>query len=153
MNDNATRAPEGILLRLSFEPEPGRSETAYWSFLLRGGKGRTDNLILRVDAAGIGLYRRILEPGAKDVCLARSPLPPATGEDPFRAYALVPGEEHLHVFVDRDCVLSLPVENARIPNQLSFPVCYGKGTVRCMLARKPLPAAAGDDKKKKETDK
>jgi serine/threonine protein kinase len=153
MNDDATRAPEGILLRLSFEPEPGRSETAYWSFLLRGGKGRTDNLILRVDAAGIGLYRPVLEPGAKDACLARAPLPPATGEDPFRAYALVPGEEHLHVFVDRESVLSLPVENARIPNQLAFTVCYGQGTVRCMLARKPLPAAADGGKKKKDTDK
>jgi serine/threonine protein kinase len=153
MSDTVTRAPEGILLCLSFEPEPGRSEDAYWSLLLRGGKGRTDNLVLRVDAGGIGLYRSVLEPGAKDACLAHAPLPLATGGDPFRAYALVPGEDHLHVFVDRESVLSLPAVNARIPNQLAFTVCYGKGSVRSMLARKPLPAAAVDGRKKRDTDK
>lgn len=152
MNDNTTRAPEGIHLVLSFKPEPGHSESAYWSFLLRGGKDRKDNLTLRVDAGGIGLYRSVFEAGAKDVCLAHSPLPRAPGDEESRAYTLVPGEDHLHVFADRDIVLSLPMENARIPNQLDFTVCYGKASVRRMLAKKLSPAAAVDGKKK-ETDK
>jgi serine/threonine protein kinase len=151
MNDNTTRAPEGILLRLSFEPEPGQAESAHWSLLLRGGKDGTDSLSLRVDASGIGLYRQVLEPGAKDACLAHAPLPTASGDDPFRAYALVPAEDHLHVFVDGEIVLSLPRESAKIPHQMDFSVCRGTSSVRCMLARKPATAPAEDAGKKKDT--
>lgn len=150
MNDNATRAPEGILLRVSFEPEAGQAEDAYWSFLLRGGKGRSDSLALRVDAAGIGLYRSVFEAGAKDTCLARAPMPPAGGDGSGHTLALIPAEEYLHVFFDGEAVLNLPAEDARIPNQLDFTVCRGKASVRSMLARKPSPAAAGGGSNKED---
>jgi serine/threonine protein kinase len=153
MNDNSTRAPEGLLLRLRFLPEPGQAERACWSLLLRGGKDGRDSLSLRVDASGIGLYRQVLEPGAKDACLVHAPLPPVARDDRFRTVALVPAEDHLHVFVDGDIVLSLPRESGEIPHQLDFSVSRGSSSVQSLLARKPVPTPEEGAGKKNDTDR
>jgi serine/threonine protein kinase len=144
MNEITSRAPEGVLLRVRLEAFENRSEAAEWRFHLLSEKSGTS--YLRVTGEHLEVYRSTLSPGAADVSLARVPLLTLPTQEDFRTFALVPGPDHLHVFVDRQLLLSIPCEDAMIPKQLSLVVFHGKLSVRNLQAKR-APAPDGGNRK------
>jgi serine/threonine protein kinase len=143
MNDVTSRAPEGVLLRLRLDPLGTHPEAAEWRFHLLSEKGPS---YLRVTGENLGAYRSTLAAGAADVHLAEVPLPRVPVEQRFRLFVLVPGADHLHVYVDRQLVLSIPREDAAIPKQLALVVLHGKLSVRNLEAKR-APATDGGSRK------
>jgi hypothetical protein len=144
MNDITSRAPEGVLLRLRLDPLGNHPEAVEWRFHLHAENGQTS--YLRVAGEHLELYRSTLSPGATDLRLARAPLPPVPVEQRYRSYALVPGKEHLHVYVDRELLLIIPFEDGTIPKQLALVVFHGTLSVRNLQAKHAPPADGGSRK-------
>lgn len=144
MNDITSRAPEGVLLRLRLDPLGNHPEAAEWRFHLLSEKRGTSYLRIAGDQAEV--YRSTLTPGASDVRLAQAPLPAVPVAQRFRTYALIPGEEHLHVYVDRQLVLSIRREDGMVPKQLALVVLHGKLSVRNLQAKR-APAEGGGGRK------
>jgi serine/threonine protein kinase len=128
------RVEEGVFLTLSFKPLGTELDRSHWEFLLRG-RERSENF-LRVDERTIALCRSVLTPGAKDIVLYSAALPQSGVEKKYKTFVFLPGEEHLHIFVDGEIVLSIPREDAAIPKQLSFHVYSGEASVRTMQAKR-----------------
>lgn len=138
------RVEEGVLLTLAWKPYGNDLGRSHWEFLLRG-RERSENF-LRVDDRSLALCRSVLTPGAKDIVLLSAALPLAPVEKKYKTFIFLPGEEHLHVFVDGEIVLSIPREDASIPKQLSFHVYSGETQVKTMLAKR-APDSAQEGRK------
>lgn len=144
MNDITSRASEGVLLRLRLDALGNRPDEAEWRFrLLSENEGST---YLRVDRDNVGVFRSTLTPGASDVRLAQAALPSLPVAQTFRTFALVPSAEHLHVYVDRQLVLSVPREDGAIPKQLAIVVLHAKIAVRNLQARRASATDGGSRK-------
>jgi hypothetical protein len=74
------------------------------------------------------------------------PLPTLPVEQRFRSFALVPGSDHLHVYVDRQPALSIRREDGMIPKQLALVVLHGTLSVRNLQAKR-APAPDGGSRK------
>jgi serine/threonine protein kinase len=144
MNDITSRAPEGVLLRVRLEPLGNHPDQAEWRFHLVSEKGGTSHL--RVDRENVEVYRSTLAPGVSDVRLAQASLPIVPVEQKFRTFTLVPGVDHLHVYADRQLVLSIPREDGMIPKQLAFVVLHGKASIRNLEAKQAPAADRGSRK-------
>jgi serine/threonine protein kinase len=144
MNDITSRAPEGVLLRLRLDPLGTHPDAAEWRFHFVSEKGQTS--YLRVAGGYLEIYRTTLAAGAADVRLFQAPLPSVPVEQRYRAFAFVPGPEHLHVYVDRQLVLSIPREDGAIPKQLALVVLHGKLSVRNLEAKRALATDGGSRK-------
>jgi hypothetical protein len=64
----------------------------------------------------------------------------------FMTVALVPGPEHLHVYVDRQPLFSIPQGDAAIPKQLALVVFHGTLSVRNLQAKRATAADGGSRK-------
>ena len=143
MNDATSRAPEGLLIRVKLE-SLGASDQAEWRFHLLPEK--TGTTYLRVSSEALEVYRSSLIPGSTDERLSRAPLTASVSEPAYRSFALVPGGDYLHVFVDRELVLSIPRGDGTIPKQLSFTVYHAKASIKTFQAKR-APAQGGDPRK------
>ncbi len=134
MNGHAPRAPEGVLLRLRFEPIASLDESRRWKFeLLREGRGSN---YLSFDERSVAFYRASFSPEGADELVASTPLPGLAKDQEFRTFVLLPGESgFLHLLGDGKVLLNLPLKEASIPRQLSFVVVHGKLTFQNVRVR------------------
>jgi serine/threonine-protein kinase len=144
MNDAGSRAPEGVLLRVKLEPLGQGPDRAEWRFHLVSEKPGTT--FLRVTRGAIALCRSTLTPGTPDEKVVEHPLPPAPEDRSYRTIALVPGQDSLHVYVDRELLLSIPLPEGAIPHQLSITVTHAKASIRT-LEVKASPGQGGGARK------
>ena len=116
----------GVGFRLAWKPDEEANEMSEWRFVLRASNGA--EVYLRGDAKTLGLYRTGFAGDQSEVPIASETLPSGAGVT--RAFALIPGEKHLHVFVDGAIAFSIQFKDAHIPKQLAFVVKRGTASIR-----------------------
>lgn len=134
MQDDRTRAREGLLIRVRFEPAGAPAASPHWRFVLTGERG--GSTYLRFDESAVSLCRPNFEPDASDATVLAAKLP-APADPKWRTYVLIPGEGHLHVYAEGNPILAVPDSEGTIPAHLVLTVVRGKVTFKNIQAKRP----------------
>jgi len=127
------RAPEGLLLKVDFEPLGEHGDLAEWRLNLKREGGR--NSYLRFDRESVSLWPFGLGSAAPETPLASAKLSRRVHEPATHTCVLIPAEG-LHVFVDGRLVTTFAKADALIPSQPSLVVLHGKLSARSIQVKK-----------------